>query len=119
MIGARNGRSTSSRWNLAHIHVGFVQAHPTEAFCAGHVAAIGFVGKVPQSILYDNIRFPVAWVLGNGRRQRTRVCSELESHYLFGTRGKSKVEGLVGFICRIYLVPLPRADKLVHPTRFW
>ena len=107
--------------DLAHSDVGFVPAYPaetTEAFCAGHVAAFGFFDKVPQSILCDNIRFPVAWVLGDGRRQRTRVCSELESHYLFGPPGKGKVEGLVGFIRRNYLVPLPRAASLVHPTRF-
>src|SRR3981189_1795919 len=59
---------------------GFVQAYPaetTEAFCAGHVAAFDFFGKVPQSILYDNTRIAVARILGDGRRQRTRVFNEL------------------------------------------
>jgi len=106
--------------DLAHSDAGFVQAYPaetTEAFCAGHVAAFDFFGKVPQSILYDNTRLAVARILGDGRRQRTRVFSELQSHYLFADRfgrpgkgnDKGKVEGLVGFIRRNYLVPLPHA----------
>ena len=106
--------------DLAHSDAGFVQAYPaetTEAFCAGHVAAFDFFGKVPQSILYDNTRIAVARILGDGRRQRTRVFSELQSHYLFADRfgrpgkgnDKGKVEGLVGLIRRNYLVPMPHA----------
>jgi hypothetical protein len=97
-----------------------VQAYPaetTEAFCAGHVAAFAFFGKVPASILYDNTTLAVARILGDGTRQRTRVFSELQSHYLFADRfgrpgrgnDKGKVEGLVGLIRRNYLVPLPHA----------
>ncbi len=104
--------------DLAHSDAGFVQAYPaetTEASCAGHVAAFDFFGGVPQSILYDNTRIAVARILGDGRRQRTRVFSELQSHYLFADRfgrpgkgnDKGKVEGLVGFIRRNHLVPLP------------
>ena len=106
--------------DLAHSDAGFVQAYPaetTEVFCAGHVAAFDFFGKVPQSILYDNTRIAVARILGDGRRQRTRVFSELQSHYLFADRfgrpgkgnDKGKVEGLVGLIRRNYLVPMPHA----------
>ena len=55
---------------------------------------------MPQSILYDNTRLAVAKILGDGRRQRTRAFTELQSHYLFDDRfgrpGKGKVEGLVG-----------------------
>jgi transposase len=106
--------------DLAHSDAGFVQAYPaetTEAFCAGHVAAFEFLGGMPQSILYDNTRIAVARILGDGRRQRTRVFSELQSHYLFADRfgrpgkgnDKGKVEGLVGFIRRNHLVPVPHA----------
>jgi transposase len=50
----------------------------------------------------------VARILGDGRRQRTRAFSELQSHYLFADRfgrpgkgnDKGKVEGLVGFARR-------------------
>jgi transposase len=104
--------------DLPHSDAGFVQAYPaetTEAFCAGHVAAFAFFGGVPASILYDNTRLAVARILGDGARQRTRVFSELQSHYLFADRfgrpgrgnDKGKVEGLVGLIRRNYLVPVP------------
>jgi hypothetical protein len=41
---------------------------------------------VPASILYDNTKLAVARILGDGTRQRTRVFSELQSHYLFADR---------------------------------
>jgi transposase len=75
--------------DLPHSDAGFVQAYPaetTEAFCAGHVAAFAFFGGVPASILYDNTKLAVARILGDGTRQRTRVFSELHSHYLFADR---------------------------------
>jgi len=106
--------------DLPHSDACFVQAYPgetTEAFCTGHTEAFSFFGKVPRSILYDNTRIAVARILGDGRRQRTRVFGELQSHYLFLDRfgrpgkgnDKGKVEGLVGFVRRNYLVPVPRA----------
>ncbi len=108
--------------DLPHSDAGFVQAYPaetTEAFCDGHVAAFAFFGKVPASILYDNTKIAVARILGDGRRQRTRVFNELQSHYLFADRfgrpgkgnDKGKVEGLVGLIRRNYLVPIPHATS--------
>jgi transposase len=108
--------------DLPHSDAGFVQAYPaetTEAFCAGHVAAFAFLGGVPSSILYDNTRLAVARILGDGRRERTRAFGELQSHYVFADRfgrpgkgnDKGKVEGLVGFIRRNYLVPVPHAES--------
>jgi transposase len=67
----------------------FVRAYPaetTEAFCDGHNAAFALFGGVPRSMLYDNTRLAVARILGDGRRQRTRTFSELQSHYLFADR---------------------------------
>ena len=57
----------------------------------------------------------MAKILGDGRRQRTRVFSDLVSHYLFEDRvgrpgkgnDKGKVEGLVGYARRNFLVPIP------------
>ena len=88
-----------------------MQAYPaetTEAFCDGHNAAFSFFGKVPRSILYDNTKLAVARILGDGVRLRTRVFSELQSHYVFADRfgrpgkgnDKGKVEGLIGWIRR-------------------
>ena len=104
--------------DLAHSDGCFVKAYPaetTEAFCDGHVSAFSFLGGVPRSILYDNTRLAVAKIMGDGRRKRTRVFSELVSHYLFEDRfgrpgkgnDKGKVEGLVGYARRNFLVPIP------------
>src|SRR4030088_2324639 len=107
-------------FDLPHSDACFVAGYPaetTEAFCDGHIRAFAFFGGVPLSILYDNTRIAGARILGDGRRQRTRVFGELQSHYLFADRfgrpgkgnDKGKVEGLVGLIRRNYLVPLPHA----------
>ncbi len=49
----------------------FVKAYPaetTEAFLDGHVAAIVWLGREPQSVLYDNTKIAVAKILGATRR---------------------------------------------------
>ena len=63
----------------------------------------------------------MARILGDGKRQRTRVFSELRSHYLFEDRfgrpgklnDKCKVEGIVGYGRR----GLPGADAKVPVLR--
>ena len=74
--------------SLPHSDGIYVKAYPaetTEAFCDGHVSAFGSLGGVPQSILYDNTKLAVARILGDGRRSRTRVFTELQSHYCSAT----------------------------------
>ena len=108
--------------DLPHSDGCFVKAYSwetTEAFLDGHVSAIAFPGGVPQSILYDNTRLAVAKILGDGRRQRTRAFTELQSHYLFEDRfgrpgkgnDKGKVEGLLGYMRRNFLVPVPSFES--------
>src|ERR1700747_1499108 len=108
--------------DLPHSDAVLGQAYPaesTEAFCEGHNVSFEFFGGVPRSILYDNTKLAVAHILGDGTRQRTRVFSELQSHYLFADRfgrpgkgnDKGKVEGLVGWIRQNLLVPVPRASS--------
>ncbi len=108
--------------DLPHSDGCFVKAYPsetTEAFLDGHVSALSFLGGVPRSILYDNTRLAVAKILGDGRRQRTRSFTELQSHYLFEDRfgrpgkgnDKGKVEGLVGYSRRNFLVPVPSFES--------
>jgi transposase len=109
--------------DLPHSDACFVKAYPAEtaeAFCDGHNAAFAFFGGVPLSVLYDNTRLAVARILGDGTRQRTRVFAELQSHHLFADRfgrpgkgnDKGKVEGLVGYARRNFLVPVPQVDSL-------
>ncbi|MAG97390.1 MAG: IS21 family transposase [Rhodospirillaceae bacterium] len=108
--------------DLPHSDACFVKAYPaeiSEAFCDGHVAAFAFFGAVPRSILYDNTKLAVARILGDGKRLRTRIFSELQSHYLFADRfgrpgkgnDKGKVEGLIGYARRNFLVPIPRFES--------
>ena len=108
--------------DLPHSDDCFVKAYPaetTEAFLDGHVSAFAFLGGVPQSILYDNTKLAVARILGDGRRQRTRAFTKLQSHYLFDDRfgrpakgnDKGKVEGMVGYVRRNFLVPVPSFES--------
>jgi len=104
---------------LPHSDAFFIKAYPaetTEAFCDGHNAAFAFFGGVPLSILYDNTSIAVAKICGDGKRDRTRTFSELQSHYLFEDRfgrpgkgnDKGSVEGVIGYGRRNFLVPAPR-----------
>src|ERR1019366_6224789 len=81
--------------------------------------AFAYLGGVPTSILYDNTKLAVARILGDGTRQKTRAFSELQSHYLFSEKfgrpakgnDKGNVEGLVGYVRRNFLVPVPRFNS--------
>jgi transposase len=125
-IGGAEQKIHYFAFDLPHSDANFVVAYPaetTEAFCDGHVQAFAFFAAmavpgtagVPQSILYDNTKIAVAKILGDGRRKRTRVFTELQSHYLFKDRfgrpakgnDKGKVEGLVGYARRNFMVPVP------------
>ena len=89
MIGGVARKVHFLAFDLPHSDACFVKAYPaetTEAFCDGHNAAVAFFGGVPRSILYDNTKLAVARILGDGKRQRTRVFTELQSHYLFEDR---------------------------------
>ena len=102
------------------IFVKAYHAETAEAFCDGHVSAFAFFGGVPLSILYDNTTLAVAKILGDGTRQRSTLFSALQSHYLFTDRfgrpakgsDKGKVEGMVGFARRTFMVPVPDARDI-------
>ena len=83
-LGGAEQKAPYIAMDLPHSDACYVKAYPaenTEAFCDGHASAFAFLGGVPQSILYDNTSLAVARILGDGRRQRTRVFSELQPHY--------------------------------------
>ena len=104
--------------DLPHSDAPFMKAYPaetTEAFLDGHVSAFRFFGKVPLSILYDNLKLAVAKICGDG----TRAFTALLSHYLFADRfgrpgkgnDKGKVEALVKSGRRQFLTPVPIAES--------
>jgi hypothetical protein len=61
----------------------------------------------------------VARILGGEERVETRAFSELQSHYLFADKfgrpakgnDKGKVEGLVGYARRNFMVPIPHFNS--------
>jgi hypothetical protein len=108
--------------DLPHSDDCYVVAFPaetTEAFLEGHVRAFAYFGAVPTRILYDNTKIAVAKILGGAERQRTRAFSELQSYYLFADKfgrpakgsDKGKVEGLVGYARRNFMVPIPHVSS--------
>jgi transposase len=122
-IGGKKVRFHYFCMDLPHSDSCFVKAYPAEtaeAFCDGHVAAFDFFGGVPRSILYDNTKLAVAKIVKGGKRLRSKMFAELQSHYLFEDRfgrpgkgnDKGKVEGLVGFVRRNFMTPLPVAESL-------
>lgn len=103
----------------------FLQAFPrecTEAFQEGHQRALEFFGGVPRRISYDNTKIAVTKITGSRERQLTREFLRLQSHYLFQAHfclvrranEKGKVEGLVGFGRRNFLVPVPQVESLTQ-----
>jgi hypothetical protein len=119
VIGGVECKAHYLAMDLPHSDDCFVVAFPaetTEAFLEGHVKAFAYFGGVPTRILYDNTKIAVAKILGGTERQKTRAFSELQSHYLFADKfgrpakgnDKGKVEGLVGYARRNFMVPVPR-----------
>jgi len=107
---------------LPHSDAPFVMIFPrenTESFCQGHVEAFAFFGGVPRRILYDNTTIAVGKILAEGKRQRTPVFDQLVSHYLFRDsfarpatgNDKGNVEGLVKYVQRSFLTPIPQAES--------
>lgn len=105
-------------FDLPHSDACYIRAYPaanTEAWLDGHVHAFAFFGAVPVSILYDNDACLVSKILPDGTRQRTRRFSAMLSHYMIDDRygrpgkgnDKGKVEGLVGYARRNFMVPIP------------
>lgn len=122
--------------DMPHSDDCFVVAFPaetTEAFLEGHVRAFAYFGGVPTRILYDNTKIAVATILGGEDRKKTKAFSELQSYHLFADKfgrpakgndtpgsprtglrpwgGKGKVEGLVGYSRRNFMVPIPHASS--------
>jgi len=119
VIGGVEQKAYFFALDLPHSDACYVRAYPaanTEAWLDGHVHAFAFFGAVPQSVLYDNDRCLVAKIMPDGSRNRTQRFSAMLSHYViqdrYGRPGKGndkgKVEGLVGYARRNFMVPMPR-----------
>lgn len=108
----------------------FVKAYlseNTESFCDGHTSAFLFFGGVPIKILYDNTSIVVKKILSDGTRVKTDAFLSLQSHYLFEDyfarpgRGneKGKVESLVGFVRRNFMVPIKNFNNILELNQYF
>ena len=119
VIGGIEQKAHFFAFDLPYSDACYIRAYPaanTEAWLDGHVHAFAFFEAVPQSILYDNDRCLVAKIMPDGVRKRTQRFSAMLSHYVIDDRygrpgkgnDKGKVEGLVGYARRNFMVPMPR-----------
>jgi transposase len=100
----------------------FVRAYPCEkqqAFFDAHYHAFSFFGGIFPVIVYDNLTSAVQKVLQGHNRIEQEGFIKLRSYYNFESRfcnpgnahEKGGAEGVVGYIRRNYLVPVPVAES--------
>lgn len=103
----------------------FVMAFPNmrmECFLEGHARAVEYFGGVPRHLVYDNLSSAVKKILRGRQRELTSRFQQLAAYYLFEPEfanpaagwEKGLVEGLVGFVRRNYLVPVPRVASFAE-----
>jgi transposase len=101
----------------------FVRCYPCErqqAFFDGHIRAFAFFGGIFPVLIYDNLTTAVQKVLrGKGRIEQEaflkfRAYHSFEARFCNPAAGHEKggVEGMVGFVRRNYMVPIPEAESL-------
>ncbi len=91
-----------------------------ECFFQGHVSAFLFLGGVPLSITYDNLKTAVNKVLQGKNREETDGFVSFRSGWLFDSvfcqpakgNEKGRVENMVKFVERNILTPVPGFESL-------
>jgi len=100
----------------------FVCCYPCErqqAFFDGHIEAFRFFGGVFPVLIYDNLTSAVQKVLKGKDRRQQEAFVKFRSYYNFSPRfcnpgsghEKGGVEGMVGYVRRNYMVPVPEAGS--------
>jgi transposase len=100
----------------------FVRAYPCErqqAFFDAHVHAFDFFGGIFPTIVYDNLKSAVEKVLTGRNRIEQDAFRKLRSYYNFEARfcnpgsanEKGGVEGVIGYVRRNFLVPMPVVES--------
>jgi len=101
----------------------FVRFYPCErrqAFFDGHIRAFDFFGGVFPVLIYDNLTAAIRKVLRGKDRIEQEAFGKFKAYYSFESRfcnpasghEKGGVEGMVGFVRRNYMVPVPEASDL-------
>ena len=100
----------------------FVRAYAwerQEMFFDAHMHAFHYYGGVFRELVYDNLTLSVKQILRGGRRVEQERFVAFRSYYTYRARfcnpgqghEKGGVEGLIGFVRRNFLVPLPRVEN--------
>jgi len=108
-----------SRYSGKH----FVRAYHCErqqAFFDGHMQGFNFFGGIYPALVYDNLTSAVKQILKGKSRIEQESFIKFRAYYNFSPRfcnpasghEKGGVEGMVGYVRRNYLVPLPRVDSI-------
>lgn len=105
--------------NSAMPFVVMYPAEKSEFFIDGHRQAFEFYRGVVRRVIYDNLRTAVKEGWGRYVKQKQPALQLLEAHYAFCSEfcapgaghEKGLVEGLVGWVRRNVLVPIPHADS--------
>lgn len=103
----------------------FVRFYPCErqqAFFDAHIHAFAFFGGVFPTIIYDNLTAAVRKVLQGKQRVEQTSFNKFRAYYSYESRfctpgqghEKGGVEGMVGFVRRNYMVPVPEAASLAE-----
>jgi transposase len=108
-----------SKYSGKHF-VRFYQCERQQAFFDGHIQAFEFFGGIFPIIIYDNLTTAVQKVLkGKGRIEQEgfvkfRAYYNFEAHFCTPGEGHEKggVEGMVGYVRRNYMVPIPQAKSI-------
>lgn len=90
-----------------------------QAFFDGHMHAFNFFGGVFPVLIYDNLTSAVQKVLRGKSRKEQEAFVKFRSYYNFSPRfctpgsghEKGGVEGMVGYVRRNYMVPIPTAES--------
>ncbi|WP_218776529.1 IS21 family transposase [Brevibacillus brevis] len=91
-----------------------------EALLQGHVNAFEFLGAVPHTIVYDNLKTAVKKILEGKNREEQERFTQLRAHYLFESyfcepakgNQKGQVENLVKMVKQQFFTPMPSVASL-------
>jgi transposase len=89
-------------------------------FFDGHIRAFSYFGGVFDKIIYDNLKLAVKQILKGRERVEQDALIQFRAYYNYEAqfcspyKGSEKggVEGIVGYIRRNFLTPIPKASSL-------
>jgi transposase len=98
----------------------FYEVERQQAFFDAHLQAFEFFGGIFPTLIYDNLKTAVQTVLVGKKRIEQESFKKFKAYYSFSAQfcnpgeghEKGGVEGMVGFVRRNYMVPIPQACSL-------